>query len=43
MLEVLTPTANKLKETEEASQNAKAELFVMGRKIKEFAVRFNKT
>ncbi|MFA5990795.1 MAG: ATP synthase F1 subunit gamma [Candidatus Doudnabacteria bacterium] len=37
-----TNLANKLKETEEASANAKAELFVMGRKIKEFAVRFNK-
>lgn len=37
-----TNLANKVTETETAVENVKAELYVMGRKIKEFAVRFNK-
>jgi F-type H+-transporting ATPase subunit gamma len=37
-----TNLANKVAETEAAVENVKAELYVMGKKIKDFAVRFNK-
>ncbi|MBI5530116.1 MAG: ATP synthase F1 subunit gamma [Candidatus Doudnabacteria bacterium] len=37
-----TNLANKIKETEGVVENVNAELFVMGKKIKEYAVRLNK-